>query len=692
MDIGRIRNIGISAHIDSGKTTLTERILYYTRRIHAVHDIKDGRGPTMDFMDLERERGITIQSAATYCFWKGHEINIIDTPGHVDFTIEVERALRVLDGGILVLCAVGGVQSQSITVDRQMKRYGVPRIAFINKCDRTGANPFKVINQMRERLDPNATLVQIPWGLEKDFRGVIDLITMKAYSFEGELGDEVVEHEIPEEYVDLALKKREELLDVASLFSDELTEAVLEDRVTEELIYSAIRKGVLSYKMTPVFLGSAYRNRGVQPLLDGVIRFLPSPADMTVTAYDLDNGEAEIKLICDPSAPLVMFAFKLEVSRFGQLTFCRIYQGSLKRGDTVVNMRTGQKVKVGRLGRMHAQEMEEVDEVGPGEIVVLFGVDCVSGDTFTDGSVRYTMSSMYVPSPVISLAISPKDRDSQVKVSKALNRFVKEDPTFRAYVDEETGETVICGMGELHLEIYIERMKREYGAEVDTSPPQVAYKETITGRAEFDYTHKKQTGGAGQYGRVIGYMEPLEEGEYEFVNEIVGGAIPKEFIPSCDEGFRACLKKGTLAGYPVVGVRIVLKDGAYHPVDSSDLAFRQAAIGAFREAYKRARPILLEPIMRVSVEVPSEYQGAVLGTLTQRRGAIVSAVDDGNYSVIEAEVPLSEMFGYATHLRSATQGKGEFTMEFLRYSPVPQSIAEGIIARRQKEAMARATT
>lgn len=689
--IDKIRNIGISAHIDSGKTTLTERMLYYTQRIRTVHDIKDGRGPTMDFMDLERERGITIQSAATYCFWKGHEINIIDTPGHVDFTIEVERALRVLDGGVLVLCAVGGVQSQSITVDRQMKRYKVPRIAFINKCDRVGANPFKVVTQMREKLDPNAVFVQIPWGLEKDFHGVIDLITMKAYSFDGEFGENVLEHEIPDEYVDMAMKKREELLDVASLFSDELMEAILEDKVEEHLIYDAIRRGVLSLGFTPVYVGSAYKNKGVQPLLDGVIRFLPSPLDTSVTAYDLDCDEMEVPLSSDPSKPLVMFSFKLEVSRFGQLTFCRIYQGTIKRGDTIVNMRTGQKVKLGRLGRMHAQEMEEVQEAGAGEIIVLFGIDCISGDTFTDGSVRYAMSSMYIPSPVISLAIKPTDREAQVKVGKALNRFVKEDPTFRAYVDEETGDTVICGMGELHLDVYIERMRREYGADVETSPPQVAYRETITQRASFDYTHKKQTGGAGQYGRVIGYIEPLDEGEYEFVSEVVGGNIPKEFIPSCSEGFKSCLGKGALAGYPVVGIKVVLQDGAYHPVDSSDLAFRQAAIGAFRSAYFQAKPVILEPIMRVSVEAPSEFQGTLLGTLTQRRGIIVSATDDGTYSIIEAEVPLSEMFGYATHLRSVSQGKGEFTMEFLRYSPVPVQLAEEIIARRQKEAKARAT-
>ncbi len=681
----KIRNIGISAHIDSGKTTLTERILYYTRRIRTVHDVKDGRGPTMDFMDLERERGITIQSAATYCHWKGHEINIIDTPGHVDFTIEVERALRVLDGGILVLCAVGGVQSQTITVDRQMKRYNVPRIAFINKCDRIGANPDRVLSQMQERLDPNAVLVQIPWGIEQNFKGVVDLIKMKAYSFEGPLGEEVVEHDIPDELYDYALEKREELLDTASLFSDELTEAIIEERVNESLIYDAIRKGVLSLKLTPVFVGSAYKNKGVQPLIDGVVHYLPSPLDVSVTAFDLDKDEESVPLKPDADEPLVMLAFKLEVSPYGQLTYFRIYQGRITKGSTIVNMRTGQKSKVGRLGRMHAHEMEEIEEASAGEIVVLFGVECVSGDTFTDGRVRYSMASMYVPAPVISLAIRSKSKKFDSKISKALNRFVKEDPTFRSYVDDETGDTIICGMGELHLEVYLERMKREYGIEVETSPPQVAYRETITRRVSFDYTHKKQTGGAGQYGRVIGYIEPLEDSEYEFENRVTGGAIPREFIPSCDEGFRACLTRGSLAGYPVVGVRVVLEDGAHHPVDSSDLAFRQAAIGAFRSIYSKAEPVLLEPIMRVVVEVPSEFQGSVLGTLTQRRGSILSTAEDGTFSTIEAEVPLSEMFGYATVLRSVTQGKGEFTMEFARYSPVPKNLAEEIINRRRRE-------
>ncbi|QCQ22062.1 elongation factor G [Desulfoglaeba alkanexedens] len=685
-DLTRLRNIGISAHIDSGKTTLTERVLFYTQRIHAIHEVrgKDGVGATMDSMELEKERGITIQSAATYCTWKNHAINIIDTPGHVDFTIEVERALRVLDGAILVLCAVGGVQSQSVTVDRQMTRYRVPRIAFVNKCDRAGADPFRVARQLKEKLNHQPVLLQIPLGLEGAHEGVIDLIRMKALTFQGAHGEQVVEGEIPEAFRRLAEEKREEMLDAVSLFSDDLTEAILEERVTEELVYEAVRRGTLSLRMIPVLVGSAYKNKGVQPLLDAVIRYLPSPADIQNVALDVERQEAEVPLKAELDLPLVMLAFKLDVTRYGQLTYARIYQGTLNRGDAIVNVRTGKVTKVGRLGRMHADQMEDIESAGAGEIIALFGVDCASGDTFTDGSVRLTMSSMFVPQPVISLAVTPKDKKAEMNLSKALSRFTKEDPTFRSYLDEETEETIICGMGELHLDVYVERMRREYKAEVETGQPKVAYRETITQPAAFDYTHKKQTGGAGQYGRVVGALEPFTEGDYEFVNRVTGGAIPTEFIPSCDKGFQACLKKGSLAGFPIVGVRVTVTDGNAHSVDSSDLAFQQAAIGAFRQAYERAAPTLLEPVMRVVVETPTEFQGSVLGTLNQRRGIIVSTSEDGSFSTVEAEVPLAEMFGYSTVLRSATQGKAEFTMEFARYSPVPKSVAEEII-RRQKE-------
>ncbi len=686
-DLTTLRNIGISAHIDSGKTTLTERILYYTRKIHAIHEVKgkDGVGATMDSMELEKERGITIQSAATHCTWKGHAINIIDTPGHVDFTIEVERSLRVLDGAILVLCGVGGVQSQSVTVDRQMKRYNVPRIAFVNKCDRAGANPLKVADQLREKLGHVPVLLQIPLGLEAVHEGVVDLIRMKAVTFEGPNGEEVKEHDIPQELLPLAREKREEMLDTLSLFSDELTEAILEETVTEELIHEAVRRATLDLRITPVLMGSAYKNKGVQPLLDAVLRYLPSPADVVNIALDADRENEEVPLKSSPDLPLVMLAFKLEVTRYGQLTYVRLYQGSIQKGSTIVNTRTGKVSKVGRLGRMHADEMEDIDAASAGDIVALFGIDCASGDTFTDGSRRLTMTSIYVPEPVISLAIKPKDKKAEMNLSKALARFTKEDPTFRSFLDEETGETIICGMGELHLDVYVERMRREYGAEVSTGQPKVAYRETITQRADFDYTHKKQTGGAGQYGRVAGFIEPLVEGDYEFVNQITGGVIPQEFIPSCDKGFRACLKKGSLGGFPITGVRVTIHDGNTHPVDSSDLAFQQAAIGAFRQAYEKAKPQLMEPLMRVVVETPSEFQGTVLGTLNQRRGIIISTAEDGTFSSIEAEVPLSEMFGYSTVLRSATQGKAEFTMEFARYSPVPKGIAEEVIRRKKEE-------
>lgn len=686
-DQTRLRNIGISAHIDSGKTTLTERILYYTQRIHAIHDVKgkDGVGATMDFMELEKERGITIQSAATHCSWKGHSINIIDTPGHVDFTIEVERALRVLDGAILVLCSVGGVQSQSVTVDRQMTRYKVPRIAFINKCDRTGSDPFRVVRQLKEKLNQNAVLLQIPIGLEADHRGVVDLVRMRAVIFEGEHGEEIVEGDIPPDLLGLAREKREELLDAVSLFSDELTEAILEDNVTEDLIHEAIRRGTLSLQLTPVLMGSAYKNKGVQLLLDAVNLYLPSPLDIPNEALDLDRDEAVVSLENSPDQPVVMLAFKLEVNRYGQLTYVRIYQGTLNKGDTIVNMRTGKRSKIGRLIRMHADQMEDIDSAVAGDIVALFGIDCASGDTFTDGRLNYAMTSMHVPAPVISLAIKARDKKAEMNVGKALTRFTKEDPTFRTYLDEETGETIICGMGELHLDVYVERMRREYLADVETGMPKVAYRETITRKSDFNYTHKKQTGGSGQYGRVAGFIEPNSEADYEFVNKITGGAIPGEFIPSCDKGFQACLSKGSLAGFPIVGVRVTINDGAAHSVDSSDLAFQQAAIGAFREAYGKAEPILLEPVMRVVVEAPSEFQGIALGTLNQRRGIIVSTSEDGAFTTVEAEVPLAEMFGYSTVLRSATQGKAEFTMEFARYNPVPRNIAEEIIKKQREE-------
>ncbi|MCL2196257.1 MAG: elongation factor G [Treponema sp.] len=690
--IRKMRNIGISAHIDSGKTTLSERILFYSKKIHAIHEVrgKDGVGATMDHMELERERGITIQSAATQVTWKDHTINVIDTPGHVDFTIEVERSLRVLDGAILVLCAVGGVQSQSITVDRQLKRYNVPRIAFVNKCDRTGANPFKVRLQLREKLGLNAVMIQIPIGLEDKLEGVVDLITMKAVYFDGDQGETIRHAEIPSHLKTDAEKYREEMLDELSMFSDELAEKILEgNAIPEDMIHSAIRKGTLAEKFVPVMLGSAYKFKGIQPLLDGVMHYLPNPTEVKNFALDLDNNEEKIELSADEKSPTVALGFKLEDGQYGQLTYVRIYQGKLKKGDELQNTRARRKFKIGRLVRMHADSMEDINEGAPGDIVALFGIECASGDTFCGGSLNYAMTSMFVPSPVISLAVTPKDKKSADQMGKALNRFTKEDPTFQTYVDPESNQTIVKGMGELHLEVYIERMRREYKCEVETGMPQVAYRETITQKAEFNYTHKKQTGGAGQFGRVAGYMEPWTDGDYEFVDMIKGGTIPTEYVPSCDKGFKEAVKKGSLIGFPIVNIRCLINDGQSHPVDSSDIAFQQAAIGAFREAYNKAKPCILEPIMKVSVEGPTEFQGNIFGSINQRRGIIISSIEDGHFSRVEAEVPLSEMFGYSTALRSLTQGKAEFTMEFEKYAKVPQSISEALIGEAEKKRRAR---
>ena len=680
-DISKMRNIGISAHIDSGKTTLSERILFYCDRIHTIHEVrgKDGVGAVMDNMELERERGITIQSASTQVQWKDHTINVIDTPGHVDFTIEVERSLRVLDGAILVLCSVAGVQSQSITVDRQLKRYHVPRIAFVNKCDRTGANPLKVRMQLREKLGLNAYMMQLPIGLEDKLEGVIDLVTMKALYFEGDSGTELRVAEIPAHLLDDAKKYREEMIDAASMFSDELAEAYLEGAETEGMIRAAVRVGTLKEAFVPVFLGSAYKNKGIQPLLDAVTYYLPNPTEITNKALDLDKNEEPVVLSTNPDDPVVSLGFKLEDGKYGQLTYVRIYQGTLKKGGELYNTRSRKKFKVGRLVRMNSAEMEDITEGGPGDIVALFGIECASGDTFCGGDLNYAMSSMFVPDPVISLSVTPKDKKSADQMGKALNRFTKEDPTFRTYVDPESNETIIQGMGELHLDVYIERMRREYKCEVETGMPQVAYREAISQRADFNYTHKKQTGGSGQFGRVAGFIEPTSEQDYEFVDQIKGGAIPSEFIPSCDKGFRAAVKKGTLIGFPIVGVRVTINDGQTHPVDSSDMAFQAAAIGAFREAYKKANPIVLEPIMKVSIEGPQEFQGNIFGLINQRRGIILASTEDEQFTRVDAEVPLSEMFGFSTILRSSTQGKAEYSMEFAKYGKAPQSVTEALI-------------
>ena len=698
--IDKIRNIGISAHIDSGKTTLSERILFYTGMIHAIHEVrgKDAVGAKMDSMDLEREKGITIQSAATFCEWGDININLIDTPGHVDFTIEVERALRVLDGAILVLDSVAGVQSQSITVDRQMKRYNVPRLAFINKMDRAGGNYHRVSQMLKEKLHHTPINLQMPIGAEDKFQGMIDLVKMRAFYFDGPNGEDVREEDIPAELMAEAKQRRGEMLETLGDFDDEMAMAYLEGKeVSVEQVKAVIRKACLSLKATPVFCGSALKNKGVQVLLDGVVDYLPNPTEIVNEAHDQNKNEEKVILESIASKPFVGLAFKLEDGRYGQLTYIRVYQGKVTKGEFIVNCSAGQKkVKIPRLVRMHSNEMNEITEAQAGDIVALFGVECASGDTFTTGEVIYTMTSMHIPDAVISLSVAPKEKDGQVNFSKALNRFTKEDPTLRVHRDEESAQTIISGMGELHLDIYVERMKREYKCEVVTGKPQVAYRETITRKAEYAYTHKKQTGGKGQFAKVMGYLEPLPQDaveQYEFVDDTVGGSIPREFISACEKGFKDAVTKGTLIGFPVVGVRIVINDGASHAVDSSENAFKQAALYGFREGYEASKPTILEPIMKVEVQAPEEFQGAVMGQINQRRGVIIGSENAEGYVIATAEVPLNAMFGYSTDLRSGTQGKGEFTMEFLKYAPVPKQEQELLMAqykeKREKEAAAR---
>jgi len=686
MDIKRFRNIGISAHIDSGKTTLAERILYYCNKIYRIGEVrgKDGVGATMDSMELEKERGITIASAATNVRWDGYNLNVIDTPGHVDFTIEVENALRVLDGAILVLCGVSGVQSQSITVDRQLKRYKVPHIAFINKLDRTGADPEKVKDQLCEKLDHNAVLMQIPIGLEENFEGIIDLISRKARYFTGPKGEQVIETEIPAGYVKKTEAMREEMIDAVSMFSDDLAEAFLEGNETEEMIIEAVRKATITMKMTPVFVGSAFKNKGVQLLLDAVVRYLPNPTEIENIAHDKDENMRDIKLKSDPELPAVALAFKLENQQYGQLTYLRIYQGRLSKGSDLVNARTGKRIKVGRLVKMHADNMEDITVAEAGDIVALFGVDCALGDTFNGGKKNYTMRESYIPKPIISLALGIKDSSDHDKLSKALSRFTREDPTFIANVDEETNETIIHGMGELHLNVYIERIRREYGVTLEVREPQVSYRETITKAIEFDHIHKKQSGGRGQFARVKGILTHSGESENVFRDKIRGGNIPSQFIPGCEKGFLSVLEKGELAGYPVVGVKMTLDDGDFHAVDSSQLAFEIATRTAFKENYRRAKPIILEPVMKVSVETPSEFRGNIMSIINQNRGLVSDTVIDNHFTRIDSEMPLSETFGLVTQFRSVTQGKADFTMEFSEYKPLPKSIEEELLKKREK--------
>ena len=642
-------------------------------------------GAKMDSMDLEREKGITIQSAATYCDWIKHEdgkdekyhINLIDTPGHIDFTIEVERALRVLDGACMILCAVSGVQSQTITVDRQMKRYNVPRISFVNKMDRAGANPFKAVDQITHKLRLPAAAVQVPIGVEDEFRGVVDLVRMKAIYSEGLKGETVRESdEIPPDVRPLADEKRAKLIETLADVDDDIAEIFLDERTPSvEQIRAAIRRATIALKFTPVFMGSALADKSVQPMLDGVCDYLPNPSEVENLALDQRRREAPVKLISYNSLPFVGLAFKLEESNFGQLTYIRVYQGSLRKGLYVFNARTNKKVKVPRIVRMHSKEMEEVQEIGAGEICAVFGIDCASGDTFTDGQLGYSMTSMFVPEPVISLSIKPKDNKDLPNFSKAMARFQREDPTFRVHVDAESSETIISGMGELHLDIYVERMRREYKVGCETGQPQVAWRETITQRVEFDHTLKKQTGGAGDFARVVGFMEPsgaLEENNFE--DQVSGGSISEKFLFACDKGFQLSCRQGPLVGHKVLGTRMIINDGATHMTDSSEMAFKNATQQAFRKAFNQGRPQILEPLMKTTITAPNEFQGNIVGLLNKRNATISDTEIGPEDFTLYADCSLNGMFGFSTQLRAATQGKGEFGMEFSHYSPAPMQL------------------
>lgn len=689
MELAKLRNIGISAHIDSGKTTLSERILFYTGRIHKMQEVRgQGTGATMDHMELEVERGITITSAATTVNWKDHPINLIDTPGHIDFTVEVERSLRVLDGAVLVLCAVGGVQSQSLTVDRQMKRYHVPRLAFINKMDRTGADPFKVCQEVRDKLGADAIMMQYPIGAEQDFEGVIDLITMRAYYHEGAEGEVIVEKDPPAELLEKAQTARGEMLESLAMYSDELMEMLLsEEEPPIELLYEITHDAVQQQNATPVYMGTAFKNKGVQPLLDAIVRYLPSPLEREVTAKQYDDPEQPYPLEPDPKKPFVGMAFKIVEDPYGQLTYMRIYQGTIEKGNTYYNQRTGQKERFSRLLRMHSDKREEIDKASAGDIVAVIGIDSASGDTYAQEAKMCALENIFVPEPVVKVAVAPSDRGDTDKLAKALQRFRKEDPTFHVFTDAETNEVVMAGMGELHLDVYRQRIEREYKVKVEVGAPKVSYREAPTQRADFDYKHKKQSGGSGQFAHIKGYLEPLpEDAEDIFVFEenIVGGRIPKNFIPAIEKGFRTSLEKGPVAEYPVVGVKVVIDDGSYHEVDSSEMAFQICARGCFREYFKKAGPVLLEPVMSLEINIPEEFQGAVVGDLPTRRGMITNNELRGDGTVgIFAEIPLAETFGYADELKSMTKGRDDHSMELAGYRKTPRHIQEQIIEERK---------
>ena len=692
--IDRYRNIGISAHIDAGKTTTTERVLFYTGKSHKIGEVHDGAA-TMDWMEQEQERGITITSAATTCFWSGmdsqfpeHRINIIDTPGHVDFTIEVERSLRVLDGAVVLFCAVGGVEPQSETVWRQANKYGVPRVAFVNKMDRAGANFLRVVEQIKSRLGAVAVPLQLPIGAEDKFEGVIDLVKMKAIWWDDTTqGIKFELRDIPADMQELCKQWHDKMVEAAAESSEELTEKYLGgETLTEEEIKKGIRARTLINEIVPVFCGSAFKNKGVQAVLDGVIEYLPSPADVPPIKGILDDAnETEAERHSSDEEPFASLAFKIATDPFvGTLTFFRVYSGILKSGDTVYNPVKSKKERVGRILQMHANSREEIKEVRAGDIAAAVGLkDVTTGDTLCDINNVITLERMEFPEPVIAVAVEPKTKVDQEKMGMALSKLAQEDPSFRVHTDEESGQTIISGMGELHLEIIVDRMKREFKVEANVGKPQVAYRETIRKTVEkAEGKFVRQSGGRGQYGHVVLKIEPMESGAgYEFVNEIVGGVVPKEYIPAVDKGIQEALKNGVIAGYPVVDVKVTIFDGSYHDVDSSEMAFKIAGSMGFKEGVKQGKPVLLEPVMKVEIVTPEEYLGTVNGDLNRRRGILQGTEDSPAGKIIRAEVPLSEMFGYATDLRSATQGRATYTMEFAKYSEVPANIAEGIVKK-----------
>ncbi len=684
--IEKVRNIGIAAHIDAGKTTTTERILYYTGISHKIGEVHEGAA-VMDWMEQEKERGITITSAATTCFWKDHQINIIDTPGHVDFTIEVERSMRVLDGAVAVFCAVGGVQPQSETVWRQANKYHVPRIVFVNKMDRIGADFFNVENQIRERLKANPVPIQIPIGAEDNFRGVVDLVEMRGIVWDDEtMGAKYEVIEIPEELKEKAQEYREKLIEAVAETDEELLEKYLGgEELSVEEIKKGIKKGTLDMSITPMLCGSAFKNKGVQTLLDAVVDYLPAPTEVSwIKGIDPKTGE-EVSVESTDNGPFAALAFKIMTDPFvGQLSFIRVYRGQISSGSYVLNSTKGKKERVGRLLKMHANKREEIKELPAGEIGAVVGLKyTLTGDTLCDENHPVILEKMEFPEPVISVAVEPKTKADQEKMATALAKLAEEDPSFRVHTDEETGQTIISGMGELHLEIIVDRMKREFKVDAEVGQPQVAYRETIKTPVDQEYKYAKQTGGRGQYGHVFIKLEPQEPGKgYEFVNQITGGVIPKEYIPAVDKGIQEAMQNGVVAGYPVVDVKATLYDGSYHDVDSSEMAFKIAGSMAFKEAAKKANPVLLEPIMKVEVEVPEEYMGDVIGDINRRRGQVASMEDRAGNKIVTAMVPLAEMFGYSTDLRSFTQGRGTYSMEFDHYEEVPRNVAEEIIKKR----------